>query len=109
MSFFPDWMLVSLTGLALCAAVVGKWRWAALPAAPALVRFILWPLVWHYLITLPAPLLALLVLIIMPVLLLRGLHLLLGLASSQAAADHAVGDFLGRGLTAAARRLRLRR
>jgi Ni/Fe-hydrogenase subunit HybB-like protein len=109
MSILPDWLLLCMTGAALCALVLGWGRTAALLATPALVRFILWPLAWHYLSTVPVALLVAIGLIAIPFLLLRGLHKLLRLASSQEAADHAMGDFLGRGLLGVARRFGRRR
>jgi hypothetical protein len=98
MSLIPDWALVTMTGAALCCLVLGKWRWAAVLAAPALMRFVLWPLAWKYLTGLPPLLLAVVILAALPFILLRVIRRLLILATSEKAADHALGDAFGAAL-----------
>jgi hypothetical protein len=98
---FPDWLLVSMTGGALCCVVLGKWRWAALLAMPALGRYIVWPLAWHYLAAVPLLLLLLVGVVAIPLLFLRAIRRLFILASSERAADEALGHFFAEVLIAA--------
>lgn len=51
-------------------------------AAPALMRFLVWPLALHYARAIPPFFLVLIGLVILPFLMLRALHRLLRLASS---------------------------
>jgi len=99
MSWFPDWLLACMTGLGICALVLGWWRAATILAAPAVSKFIVWPLLWHFAQSLPLVLLILLALIALPFLILRLLRRLLSLATSENAADHALGHFLGHSMT----------
>jgi hypothetical protein len=104
MSLIPDWLLVSMTGAALCCIVLGRWRWAALLGTPALFRFLLWPLAWHYVTALPPLLLLLIIVIVLPVIAARAVRRLLSIASSRRAADHAIGQFFGHALISFFRR-----
>ena len=109
MSFLPDWLLVCATGLACCALILGRWRTAALLAAPAAIRFLAWPLALDYMRTVPPLVLLTAGLVLLPFLAVRALHRMLRLASSKEAADQAMGEFLGRGLSSIFGRRRRRR
>jgi hypothetical protein len=101
----PDWLIVCMTGLSIFVAVFGRWRLALMLATPAIMRFIVIPLVWHYLQTLPGWLLAIIGLGLLPLLALRLLHRILQYTTSSGVADEAIGIYIGHGLIEATRRL----
>lgn len=100
-----DWLMVCMTGLAIFVVVFGRWRLALMLATPAIMRFIVVPLAWHYLHTLPVWLLAIIGLGLLPLLALRLLHRILRYTISSGAADEAMGIYIGHGLIEATRRL----
>lgn len=92
----PDWLVVVATGLALCATVFVKWQWAITLATPALLRFVVWPIVIDVAQRVPPILVAIAVMIAAPLLILRMVHRALSVTISRGAADHAVGGFLAK-------------
>lgn len=101
----PDWLIVCMTGLSIFVAVLGRWRLALVLATPSIMRFVVMPLVWHYLQTLPLWLLTVIGLALLPLLALRLLHRILRYTMSSGAADEAMGIYIGHGLIEASRRM----
>ena len=105
----PEWVIVVMTGLAMCAAVLGQWRRALWLSLPAILGFLVWPLLWHYVSTVPPLLLIVIGLIALPFLLLRAIHRMLSMAISRRASDEAIGGYLSFLMISATRKAGKRR
>ena len=94
-ALLPDWLLVVTTMLALVVFVTGRARLASLLAAPALLRFVLWPTVLSVLGGIPVFVLVIVGVLVLPVVAVRAARGFLILFVGAKAADHALGHALG--------------
>jgi hypothetical protein len=97
-ALLPDWLLTVSTMLALAVFVTGRARLAALLAAPALLRFVLWPTVFSVLGGIPVYVLIIVGVLMLPVVAMRAVRSFLILFVGAEATDHALGRALGQGI-----------
>lgn len=97
-ALLPDWLLVVTTMMAFAVFVAGRARLAALLAAPALLRFVLWPTAIAVLGGIPVFLLLIVGVLVLPIVVVRCARGFLILFVGAEATDHALGHALGKGI-----------
>ena len=94
----PEWLVLGLAMLGCCALALGKPKWALLLCGPALWNYIISPLVWEGLRSLPlwiaVPVGAVIGFRLIFGMLAQGLAVLVGDHVAEDALGHVVGHFL---------------
>jgi hypothetical protein len=108
-ALLPNWLVAVSAMVGVAVFVTGRIRLAVMLAAPALLRFVVWPAVLPLLRGGTLLLLILVALLALPVIIVRTSRGLLVLFVGEAAADHAIGRAIGDGIVRLAGRRRLTR